>query len=292
MKKTILLTGANGFLGSHLLQSFISEGFKVVILKRSNSNLWRIQHLASEITSYDIDIKPMKLAFEEQIIDCIVHTACNYGRNNDSTLEVLESNLTFGLNLLELAIIHKVKCFINTDTFLPPNLNAYSLAKSHFLDWLKLCSEKIQVLNLKLEHMYGPKDDENKFMFWIISQIERNKNEIQLTSGTQKRDFIFIEDVVSAFIIVLNNMENLSQYAEFEVGVGNSIAIKDFVRLLVSKYESKKGVIKTKLNFGAIPYRTGEIMDFKVNNNQLKALGWQPVTSLEKGLEISLSTII
>ena len=66
MKKTILLTGANGFLGSHLLQAFTDEGFKVVILKRSNSNLWRIKHLASEIISYDIDIKPIKLAFEEQ----------------------------------------------------------------------------------------------------------------------------------------------------------------------------------------------------------------------------------
>jgi CDP-paratose synthetase len=292
LKKTILLTGANGFLGSHLVYSLISEEYEIIILKRSNSDLWRLKDLVTELISYDIDTESMELAFKNHKIDCIIHTACNYGRNNNSLNNIIGSNLTFGLNLLELAVKYKVKSFINTDTFLTPKLNAYSLSKSQFLEWLKLYSNQIQVLNLKLEHMYGPKDDQNKFMFWLISQLKQNINEIPLTTGVQKRDFIYIKDVVSAFICVLNKIDTLNQYAEFEVGTGNSVAVKDFVRLIVRKYESTKGTINTKLNFGAIPYRKGEIMDFKVNNQHLKALGWQPLTSLEKGIEISLNHII
>ena len=50
----ILLTGATGFLGSHLLESFLHQGFEVVILKRSTSDTWRISHLIEKIKSYNI----------------------------------------------------------------------------------------------------------------------------------------------------------------------------------------------------------------------------------------------
>ena len=51
----LLLTGATGFLGSYLLESFVSQGFDVVVLKRSTSNIWRISHLISEIEMYNVD---------------------------------------------------------------------------------------------------------------------------------------------------------------------------------------------------------------------------------------------
>lgn len=51
MKKTILLTGATGFLGSHLLERFFREGHKIIILKRSFSNTWRIDHILNKIVS-------------------------------------------------------------------------------------------------------------------------------------------------------------------------------------------------------------------------------------------------
>ena len=93
----ILLTGATGFLGSHLLEALIREGYKVVILKRSTSDVWRIAHLLDQITSLDVDKEPIETAFYRDRVDTVIHTACHYGRNSDSSCSVLDTNLMFGL---------------------------------------------------------------------------------------------------------------------------------------------------------------------------------------------------
>lgn len=287
-KPTILLTGAAGFLGGHLLEALLKKNYPVVVLKRSTSNLWRIEHLNGRYISYDVDIQWLEQAFEEQQIDCVIHTACHYGRNGALISEIVESNLMFGLRVLDVALAHNTKVFINTDSFLPRELNTYSLSKKQFLDWLKQLSSKIQVINLKLEHIYGPKDDANKFMGWIISQLKENATEIKLTSGIQKRDFIYIDDVVSAFFSVLENSNNLARYSEFEVGTGKSIQVKTFVESIKKVFEQLNAHTKAQLNFGAVPYRQGEIMELKVDNHALRQLGWQPKVSLSQGIEQSL----
>ncbi len=72
-----------------------------------------------------------------------------------------------------------------------------------FVEWLKYFSDRIKVVNLKLEHMYGPKDDDSKFVTWITNQMLNNISSIDLTEGTQKRDFIYIDDVVDAYMLML-----------------------------------------------------------------------------------------
>jgi len=99
-KMTVLLTGANGFLGSHLLKRLVNKGYNVVILKRSFSNTWRIKSYLDKIKSYDIDIIGIEKPFEEQKIDIVIHTATNYGRKKESVSDVVETNLIFSLKLL------------------------------------------------------------------------------------------------------------------------------------------------------------------------------------------------
>jgi CDP-paratose synthetase len=284
----ILLTGATGFLGSHLLESFVSRGFKVVILKRSTSQTYRINHLLKEVKSYDIDLlSNLDIVFEDNKIDVIVHTACSYGRRNESLVEIVNSNLIFGLTLMELGIKNKVKTFINTDSLLPRNLNNYSLSKSQLSDWLQKFSSDIQIINLKVEHMYGPKDDTKKFLPWLIDEMINGTKEINLTSGVQKRDFIYIDDVVSAFISVINFRDNLDNWNEFDVGTNLLIKVKDFVLLVAKELEkvNKNNKIITKLKFGAIPYRDSDIMVPELDNSNLLCLGWKPKISIEEGIQ-------
>lgn len=288
-KPTVLLTGATGFLGSHLLEALLKQGYSVVILKRSTSNLWRIEHLTGQYKSHDVDTQPIEQAFEEQRIDCVIHTACHYGRNGSALGEVVESNLIFGLNVLEASINHQVTSFINTDSLLPRDLNAYSLSKKQLVDWLNQQSTNIQVINLKLEHMYGPKDDSTKFIAWLVTQLKQNAPKINLTSGIQKRDFIYIDDVVSAFLCVLQSATGLPSFSEYEVGTGKSIEVKTFVQNLKQVFEQNNGLTNTQLNFGAVPYRQGEILEFKVDNQAMRQLGWEPKVSLLQGLEQSLT---
>lgn len=284
-QETILLTGATGFLGSHLLEAFLKKGYKVVILKRSTSNKWRINHLAGKYVSYNVDEQPLERAFSEQRIDYVVHTACHYGRNKDSISQVVETNLMLGIRLLDAAIRFNTNTFFNTDTLLQKYLNIYTLSKKQFVEWLKQQSERIQVVNLKLEHMYGAKDDTTKFVPWVLSQLKQNVDEINLTAGEQKRDFIHVDDVVSAYLITLQKSNKLEQFSEFDVGTGNLMTIKSFIVKIKEAYEKETDVSNvTSLNFGAIPYRKGEMMEVKVNIKPLINLGWKQNYKIDEGI--------
>ncbi|KRW64903.1 epimerase [Pseudomonas sp. TTU2014-066ASC] len=284
MQKTVLLTGATGFLGSHLLKELVARGCTVVILKRSTSNTRRIQLQLADIVSYDVDTQPVGLAFSQHKIDAVIHTACHYGRNGDSLSRVVEGNLMFGLSVLEAADRFEVPVFINTDTLLPRALNAYTLSKKQFVDWLQKQSENVQVVNLRVEHMYGPGDDETKFVPWILSQLKSNAEEVRLTWGEQYRDFIYIDDVTSAFLTVMESAVALPKFSEFDVGTGRLVTIRNFLECLMETYERDFGPVATRLAFGALPYRQGEMMTVELDSTPLRALGWTPGTWIEDGL--------
>lgn len=292
IKQTILLTGATGFLGSHLLEELLKKQYKVVILKRSTSDLWRIEHLEGQYKSYDVDTQPVELAFEEQRIDCVIHTACHYGRNDDPVSEIVESNLMFGLRILDACLKFNTDTFFNTDTLLQKHLNAYTLSKKQLVEWLQQQTDRLQVINLKLEHMYGPKDDTSKFVPWVISQLNNKAPEIKLTTGNQKRDFIYIDDVVSAYLLALVEASSLPRFIEFDVGTGHLITVKSFLEQLKESYQASFGKITTKLAFGAIPHREGEMMTVEVDNTNLINIGWSSNTNLKDGLNKLINEVI
>jgi CDP-paratose synthetase len=281
----VLLTGATGFLGSHLLDDLILQGHRTIILKRSTSDMWRLRNFEDKFISYDIDNTSIELAFKEHPIDIVIHTACHYGRDQSQNSEIAETNLMFGLRVLDASLRNGVKAFINTDTMLPRKLNAYSLSKKQFVEWLQVASEKIQIVNLKIEHMYGPKDDVTKFIPWVISQFQQNVSEIKLTKGEQLRDFIYINDVVSVYRTVFGKLHELNRINDIEVGSGRLISVKEFLTTLKDIYETKFSSVQTKLNFGAIPYRLGELMRVEIDNSALRALGWAPKIDLYHGIE-------
>lgn len=284
--KKILLTGATGFLGGHLLESFISQEFEVSIIKRSTSEIWRIAHLLGKVKTYDIDKIILKSVFEEVEPEIIVHTACSYGRKNENLIDILNSNLIFGLDLLEESIKNNVKTFVNTDSLLPRNISDYSLSKAQFTDWLKKRSNQIQAINLKIEHIYGIKDDNNKFIRWLINEMLSGEESINLTSGIQKRDFVYVTDVVNAFNLIIQKSQTLPAWNEFEVGTNTFTEVKEFVLTIADFLEKKYGkAIIPRLNFGSIPYRKEEEMVPKLNNTDLIALGWEHKVNIKEGVE-------
>ena len=290
----IILTGGTGFLGSHLLSSLLESGVEVIVLKRSFSNVDRVLHLKGKFKFYDLDkLTSLETVFiENNNINAIIHTACTYGRDNQSLSEIVEINLMFGLQLLELAIYYKVRTFINTDSLLPRSINSYSLSKAQLTDWLKQFSNEIQVINLKVEHMYGPGDDEKKFLPWLLKEMLLSDERIDLTSGIQKRDFVFISDVVSAFILVLNKKNSLPNYIEFDVATNNFVKVKDFVCLVANELERRtEKEITNRLNFGAKPYRKEENMIPVLNNKKLLEIGWKPKVKINQGVNHILQSI-
>lgn len=277
--KTILITGATGFLGSHLANTLIKE-YKIIILKRSFSDIFRIKDILQSADYYDINNIPLKNIFKENKIDIVIHTATDYGRDQKSLINLINTNLVFPLELLELSIKNGIKSFINTDTFYYKHYNEYSLTKKQFVGWLKHYKQKIKIFNLQIEHMYGKLDNETKFLPQIIKKLIKNEN-INLTPGEQKRDLIYITDVVNAFSCIINNLTKTKNgFYDFSIGSGKTVSIRLLVEMLKKIINSS-----SNLNFGALPYRKDEIMESKGDISKILKFGWQPTIHLEKGLQ-------
>lgn len=281
--KKILITGASGYLGSNLVRLLIANDYKVVLLIREVSSLAKINDCLAQIEAiYKIEEDGINRAFSEHHIECVIHCATNYGRNQNEASQIVQANLILPLTILETGKKSGLKYFVNTDTLLDKNVSNYSLSKRQFNEWLHATSGDLVAINVGLEHFYGPADDNSKFVSWLLDSMIRNESSISLTTGEQRRDFIYIDDVLSAFLVILEwGMNQKNGYFPFEVGTGVNTPIKDLVLMLakLTNYDV------AKLKFGAIPARVNEVMESRVNLTNLKGLNWNPKVTLEDGLK-------
>lgn len=284
----IVVTGATGFLGSHLLAALLSRGEEIVVLKRSFSDTHRITPFLPHVRQINIDTEPIKLdaIFQTGRIRTVIHCATDYGRRDTEPYRIVEANIVLPLQLLYLAQKYGTSCFINTDTILDKRISHYSLSKNQFFQWLEFYSTNLVCINVALEHFYGPGDDRTKFASYIINALLNDTPFIELTGGEQTRHFVHVDDVTSAFLHLLDHAEHRSNgLANFQVGALSPISIRDFV-LRVKKLT---GNCQTELRFGALPYRNNEVMNPIVDSSPLHALGWTPTITLDDGLASTIS---
>lgn len=282
----ILLTGASGFLGSHLLKRLLKAGHSIVAVRRDNTQLDRLGGLTDRVQWFSAEDEFIACFAQHPELDTVIHTAANYGRNGETLDQMLSTNALWPLSCLQAAVAHGVRCFINTDSTLPRATSAYALSKSQFLDWGRWLGEakKIGFINIRLEHMFGPGDDLSKFPCHVIQSCRRNVPELLLTEGLQRRDFIYIDDVVEAYNVLLNHSSTLGVgFHEYELGSGSAGTIREFVEMAHRLTASH-----TRLRFGAVPYRSTEPMLSVADTSKLNTLGWQCVNTLEMGIRKSL----
>lgn len=280
-RRTIALTGATGFLGSSLLRALLAEGHCVVVIKRTCSKLERIRDVMTQVEYLDIDLEPVETLFDRHPIDTIIHCATDYGRKATDPYAVIEANMVLPLRLLHFAKEAGCRHFINTDTILDKRISYYSLSKNQFAQWLKAYADSMTCVNVALEHFYGPGDDQTKFVAHVIRAFLDGEPELKLTPGEQVRYFIYIDDVVRAFLAILDHFESwTSGYFPFQVGTQKPVSIRNFVQLV----QKLTGASSTHLAFGAIPYRENEVMDPSIDIGPLMRLGWQPRIDLETGI--------
>lgn len=280
--KTILITGINGFLGSELGKLFY-KSYNVIGLEKKTSNLYRLNGL--NIKVFKSTKKGINRIFKEFKVNYIIHTATLYGRNKEKQSQIINSNFLFPVNLLDLAIKNNVEVFINTDTVLEKNTNIYSLTKKQFTDWLFFRSSEIKVINMKLEHFYGPGCSETNFITSMINKLKSNIPKIDLTFGEQQRNFVYYSDLTEAYKVVVDRLQSISEdFIELEVSTPEFISIKNLMLILKKKIGSK-----TELKFGTIPYRSKELMKRNMDNGALIALGWEPKVKILDGINLMLS---
>lgn len=285
-KLNCLLTGASGFLGSHLLRALLASGWNVVCSMRETTKFERVKDVREQTQWIDLGSCDLAKLFVEQKFDMIIHCATEYGRGQCDPLKTIDANLVLPLRILELATKNGVELFVNTDTVLPKMVSNYALSKRQFYEWMALYSKDISCINIAIEHFYGPGDDESKFVSFIVRKLLEKPASIDLTMGIQKRDFIYIDDVISAFMLILNR-ERVPGLINYEIASGISIEIREFVKLVARLTKNDT----TTLNFGAIPLRDGEVIDLNVDVSKIKMLGWEAKVSIENGLKRTIDAM-
>jgi CDP-paratose synthetase len=288
----ILITGAGGFLGSALALHVRQAGHTVGLLIRTHSDLSRLNGCEKEFETgrfeRDDELVSFVASFSPEVI---VHTACAYGRKGESFVQLLDANVRFGLLLLQAAgnLPHPV-AFFQAGTVLPPEVSPYALGKHQLAQWGQMISSlpdsPVHFLHVRLQHLYGPDRDPSKFPVQVLLACMKNLPELPLTSGEQLRDFIYIEDAVAAFVVLMENWTKLEKTCEVEMGSGRAVSVRTFVETIHRLTGST-----TALRFGALPYRPNEAMFCESDNTLLENLGWRPRYDLESWLEKTMAFI-
>lgn len=274
----ILLTGATGYLGSHLAQRLTAKKYTLGCVVRHQEHLGRLEPLREQVWLLPVDqLEDGIASFHPEII---IHTACTYARGNNTERDVLEGNLFFPLRVMQAAKNVGISRWINTDTLLPPMLNSYAFAKNQFSQWGAYYAGKgeFTFVNLVLEHFYGPDAPEDQFLPWVMKKLACDAP-LELTAGTQRRDFVYIEDVQDIYEAALYCPVE-DTYTEIEVGTGETPTIREVVEYLKTIMWSK-----SELHFGSMPMRDGE-PNSRCNPERMRYLRGCDATNWKSGLRL------
>ncbi|MFA7091081.1 MAG: NAD(P)-dependent oxidoreductase [Arcobacteraceae bacterium] len=297
--KSLLITGATGFIGSYLLDALIKKNqFEIIVLKRKTSNTFRIESLLDKVEVYNIDETSLEEIFKQHnTIEGIVHLATHYVKTHESCdiENMIDSNVKFPTQLLEIAVKSNVQFFINTGTFfeystfkIPLNekdeqlpFNLYAATKAAFDNVLKYYAHNssLNILTLKLGAPFGYKDN-FKLIPFIIDAILNGKT-IDIEKSEQEWDFIYVKDVVSAYLkaifLCLHSTRNL--FEDVLIGTGKTTSIKRIASILSE-------VSQTNLITHNKEYSNKQIFLSCIDNSKAKnLLQWVPQYSIEKALE-------
>jgi nucleoside-diphosphate-sugar epimerase len=281
-KNTIVITGANGFIGANIAMHFLSKGYKVIGLVRSASNLSRcaafIENAGFTLFYYeDVNLAEQLKAQTDLVL---IHTAWQ-GVTAQERIDwsIQFKNLDLGFNLLQLA----KECSFTTmiglgsqaeygsfegriDENYPCNPNtAYGLNKYMLSQlWSRFCEENnIQWYWLRLFSVYGLMEDEHWFITNLITRLQKNED-IALTGGEQQYDYLFVEDLAKNIEALINANAGGSS-GVYNLSANQSIQLKE-VAGMVKELIPSKG----ELLFGKIPYRENQIMHMEGNSEKFK----------------------
>lgn len=298
-----LVTGGAGFIGSHLVTRLLEEGHFVVVLDNfSTGRTENLIHLKdySQLKVIQCDITvfdEIKTFFEG--IDWVFHLAAlaDIVPSIVEPIKYYQSNVTGTVMVLEAARRANVKRFIYTassscygipDDYPTPETveirpqYPYALTKwlgeQTALHWSRVY--KLPLVALRLFNVYGPRSRTSGTygaVFGVfLAQKLNNKPYTVVGDGKQTRDFIFVTDVVDAFV---KAAESDITGEVFNVGAGHPRSINEIVDLLGGE------VIH-------LPKRPGEPDCMHADVNKIKRmLGWKAKISLEEGIKILLDNI-
>ena len=231
----VVVSGASGYLGLKLIESFLSQGNRVLAVARNTRD--RLGTLAKEhgaLELCELDVDDLLFSMAKFAPDVVVSTTCCYETDPKFLTKTVSSNYIFPTTLLKsiLQLDRKVR-FVFTGTSLPANLNLYSLTKKQFAELGEFFSRtgRIQFVNVLLESFYGSDEPANRFIKRSILAMLKNE-ELPVTDGCQHRDYVCVADVVDAMTFISLSDTLTGNYYEIPLGSGEAPSIREILAFL------------------------------------------------------------
>ncbi|EAI4298530.1 NAD(P)-dependent oxidoreductase [Campylobacter lari] len=285
----ILLTGATGFVGMNFVERYYNK-YDIVALVRKSSKIDKIKNKC-KIYYYDENIEQILNHLKKENIQGVVHLATLYLKtfNTNDIRGFIESNIAFGLELLNISMLSNIKFFINTITFSqfansvhykPKTL--YDATKQAFMDLSKFYSSYFDIFNLMIYDTYGKNDTRPK-IFNIWKNMLLKNTSMDMSPGQQKIDISYIDDVVNGINILIQNYINKQATNNQIYTLENDrYSLKELAIIFESIAQAK-----LKINWGARNYLPNEIMNpisSKDTPNIIRLPNWNPKISLKEGI--------
>ncbi len=302
--KRVMITGATGFIGSHLVKRLLKDGFEVGIIKRTESDTWRIEDSISKIKAYDANLSDtggVSSAFSDFRPDAVFHLATYYAVNHrsDEIKSMMGANTTGAINLLEASREHGTRLFVNTSTAfvykasdgklteeseLEP-VNLYALTKIYAEQACDFYTKNgsLRAVTLRLFPPYGPADHKRKLIPHSIRSMMDGETQ-KMTTGKQKWDFVYVEDIVDAYMKLLSSRKFPSRHEVFNIGTGKAVSVKDVVNKI------REIVGSGNPQWDALEHRSNEVWLCCADISKAeRMLGWHPKNMvLETGLKLTI----
>jgi nucleoside-diphosphate-sugar epimerase len=301
MSKIIFITGATGFLGSHIAQTLVKQGHQIVALVRKSSDLWRCNPIKEKIILLYTDEND----WQQKLIDLsptvFIHCAwIGVTASERDDIQLQNENLKLANTLLSLTKslhLEKFIClgsqaeygFINEcvdETFPAKPNTAYGMVKLKVQESVqKHCEEQsIQWIWLRVFSIFGPLENEN----WLIpSLIKKMKtsNEMDMTEGNQVYAYLYVEDFK---FIVQKIVEKNIKVGIYNISSIHTLSLRDLAERL-------KALINPlfKINYGVLPYRAQQSMHIQGEISKLIGeIGEIPFTDINFALLKTIDSYI
>ena len=294
----ILVTGGAGFIGSNVVDALVNKGNEVAVV--DNLSTGKRENLNPKAKFYNIDIRDgnaLKLVFQEFRPEVVYHFAAQIDVRksvSDPSFDA-EVNVVESVNLFKLAVDFGVKRIIfsstggalygyvdkipaDEDTPIRP-ICAYGVAKycvEQYLDYFKRLYGIERVI-LRYANVYGPRQDplgEAGVIAIFTGRILRGEPITIFGDGNQTRDYIFIEDVVSANLLALNGKEGV-----YNIGTGIETSVNELVHIF-------EKLLGKKINPVYALKRQGEVDMIALDIEKAKKeLGFEVKYNIEEGIK-------
>ena len=308
--KNVVVTGADGFIGSHLVETLVKKNCNVTVLSMYNSlNSWGWldnldKKILANIRIVNGDIRDMRCVKNLcKGSNYIFHLASLIAipHSYESPYSYLETNALGTLNILEYCRENKIDKLIHTSTSevygefkkIPIDENTPLIAKSPY-SATKIAADQLaysyySTFNLPVSiirpfNTYGPRQSNRAIIPTIITQLLNNTKSIKLGSVYPTRDFTFIKDTVNGFVKISEETNSIGEV--INIGSGYEISINDLFYLIKNIMKSKS-IIREEKN--RIRPKKGEVNRLKADNKKaFKIIEWKPLYNGKNGLRKGL----